>query len=1181
MTPHSRTVSVITVEPAVLSLSPSDSTVILDSGASVTVVSSNISSYVKHIHPTYSHVATAGDGQSLHITGEGALGPLSNVLLSDNIRHNCISIPQLCDIDYTITFTKHNVQIDHPEGSIVGARSGGLYTLPLHAFLSLGSPSSSDLLNIGSTTPDTDVLDLWHRRLADTSHRVIRESVRNKLIEGIVLDRKYFNIKNRKHYRCPCDICARAKMHKISFPAVRDRMVGLVPGAYMSADVLIMQNIPSREGYQYVLFIVDHCSKMCWVFPLKTRDAGPILKYLETFVQEILPSLNIHLKHFHSDGGAELIAQDTLSFLHSSGATTSHSPRDTPQMNSVTERWVRSLKEKVMCMLLRSSLPVAFWWLAVECAAYLLNRIPTKTARGYMSPYDCIFGSAPDLKWLRIWGCKCYALKPIAERRKDFDDKAYSGFLVGYAQQNTGYMIFVPELDKIIVSVHVVFNEVIPDPTADYFSELEKLKIEVAPDSQRLEDYDYLVGTHHIDDEDGLVYETTRVVVRKGFIVAYRRLVTSGERKPREEATPIHVADVVRMTAALHVPRIDDSVSSAPITPRSDTPVAHEQGNITLNPDRREDAHEDVVWSPSSIIPGWNSEGRLATDTPVEKRRRLSQGLELRSNLQSEFQTPPVKRGRRKRKPDISLLFLLCLHLSCPQTYTQALKSPEHDAWKASMDLELHTLQHKRKCWEVVPYPKDGHHNFLRCHFVYKVKMKQGKVDRYKSRLVVDGSKQVPGIDYKDSFAPVVKYTTLRIFLAIAAVYSMQVHQLDVESAFIYAPLVEVVYMHPHPAMNIPRGHCIRLLKSLYGLRQSPRNWNIHLHEFIISLGLRRSPLDHCIYQGTINGAVVLLAVFVDDILIASADIAVISQVKRSFGEKFKIKDMGPAEEFLNIRITQRPGQITIDQEPYVRTILEKYQPYIGRRNYADVPSMSEYIPRDEPPATEKQRQFVENFPYPAIVGSLLYLAVVTRPDIMFAVGVLTHHLKSPTYASCKAACRVLNYLSHHPAISICYSGTALNLHVYTDSDWASDRDTRRSTSGGIVIMAGGPINWLSKLQPIVAVSSMEAEYIACFFAIQDIVWIRQLLKDLGLERTLPTSVHIDNKSARQLAENPVHHQRSKHIDIKYHWIRDMVSSATVKLHDVHTDDQRADFLTKTLRGDAFWRHVRALMLVL
>ena len=241
---------------------------------------------------------------------------------------------------------------------------------------------------------------------------------------------------------------------------------------------------------------------------------------------------------------------------------------------------------------------------------------------------------------------------------------------------------------------------------------------------------------------------------------------------------------------------------------------------------------------------------------------------------------------------------------------------------------------------------------------------------------------------------------------------------------------------------------------------------------------------------------------------------------------------------------------------------------------------MSDYMPRAEKPATPKQQEFVDTFPYSAIVGSLLYLAVVTRPDIIHAVGVLTHHLKAPTYASCKAACRVLNYLSHHPAIALCYSGDALNLHAYTDSDWGSDKDTRRSTSGGIVIMAGGLVVWLSKLQPIVAVSSMEAEYIACFFILQEVAWIRQLLKDLQLERTLPTRVLIDNKSARQLAENPVHHQRSKHIDIKFHWIRDMVAAGTVQLVDVPTEDQRADFLTKTLRGEVFWRHVRALLSV-
>ena len=218
-------------------------------------------------------------------------------------------------------------------------------------------------------------------------------------------------------------------MHQISFPPVRDRLEGLSPGARMSADVLIMQNIPSREGYQYVFFIVDDATKICWVYSLKTRvqihlGASYDLCYRGVAVSEY------HLRYFHSDGGAELVAADVLTFLHKSGVTTSHSPRDTPQMNSITERCFCSLKEKVLCMLLRSSLPVAFWWLAVECAAHLLNRLPTKTVLGYMSPYECVDGAAPDLKWIRIWGCKCYALKPKADRRKDFDEKAYTRFLV-------------------------------------------------------------------------------------------------------------------------------------------------------------------------------------------------------------------------------------------------------------------------------------------------------------------------------------------------------------------------------------------------------------------------------------------------------------------------------------------------------------------------------------------------------------------------------------------------------------------------------------------------------------------------------------------------------------------------------------------------------------------------------
>ena len=191
--------------------------------------------------------------------------------------------------------------------------------------------------------------------------------------------------------------------------------------------------------------------------------------------------------------------------------------------------------------------------------------------------------------------------------------------------------------------MHVIFNEIIPDPTAEYFAELERLKIEVAEESKDPVDFQFLVGTQHLDDDDGLVYETTRVVVQRGFLVAYRRLVTSGDNKPREEATPIHVADVARITAALRSTPGDDSVSSA-IQITSGTPEARAP-SVTLDPIWRTGAQ--VVQPQSSAVPRWNSEGRLATDTPVEKRRRLSQELALQTNLQLEFATPP-RRGRRK-----------------------------------------------------------------------------------------------------------------------------------------------------------------------------------------------------------------------------------------------------------------------------------------------------------------------------------------------------------------------------------------------------------------------------------------------------------------------------------------------------------------------------------------------------
>jgi hypothetical protein len=385
--------------------------------------------------------------------------------------------------------------------------------------------------------------------------------------------------------------------------------------------------------------------------------------------------------------------------------------------------------------------------------------------------------------------------------------------------------------------------------------------------------------------------------------------------------------------------------------------------------------------------------------------------------------------------------------------------------------------------------------------------------------------------------------------------------------------------MHPHPEMNVPAGYCLRLRKSLYGLKQSPRNWNALLNASLLDMKFTRSKLDHCVYMGVVAGHEMIIAVFVDDILIACASSSAVATVVQAFKEKFPIKNMGLAEEFLGIRIGQRCGRISLDQAHYVTELVEtKFPQYVGTRNSATLPFINEYIPRNEKPATAAQQKFVDDFPYGEIVGSLLYLSVVTRIDIAYSVGVLTRHVKSPTYAACKAAARTLSYLSRTRRRGLVYCGSSINFHAFTDSDWASDQDTRRSTSGYVIFMAGAPVCWMSKLQPVVTVSSMEAEYLACFFCVQEITWIRMLLIDLRLARSVPTRTYIDNRSARLLMLNPVHHARSKHIDIKYHWQRDKVQDKTFKPLYVHTLENRADILTKHTSAALFHKHSNAMM---
>ena len=413
--------------------------------------------------------------------------------------------------------------------------------------------------------------------------------------------------------------------------------------------------------------------------------------------------------------------------------------------------------------------------------------------------------------------------------------------------------------------------------------------------------------------------------------------------------------------------------------------------------------------------------------------------------------------------------------------------------------------------------------------------------------------------------------------LALSQVLKLKIHQLDVDSAFPYADLEEEVFMSPPPGMEIPEGFCLKLNKSLYGLKQAPRNWNKNIVEYIKSIGFKQSILDNCLFVKKVGDETYLISLYVDDILVAGSDVNEINKIKQEFMNRYEMKDLDELNHYLGMKVTRTEEYIQVDQTQYIKDMIAKYSYLFDglEHRHFDTPMERDLKLQkiDIETETAKQRTYALKFPHMNIVGALLYLSINTRPDISYAVGALARFNKFPTYRSCKALIRLLIYVRDTSQRGIQFNGTDFKLYAYSDADWGGDLESRRSTTGYVVYAAGGPIAWQSKLQSTVAISTMKAEYMAAFGAIQELIWIKGVLGELGFAYVDPITLHMDSKSAISLAKNPTHHKRSKHIDIKYHWLREHTyEEGTIHLEHCGTEEMVADVLTKAL---AFESHVK------
>ncbi|KAL0269596.1 UNVERIFIED_CONTAM: hypothetical protein PYX00_007274 [Menopon gallinae] len=455
--------------------------------------------------------------------------------------------------------------------------------------------------------------------------------------------------------------------------------------------------------------------------------------------------------------------------------------------------------------------------------------------------------------------------------------------------------------------------------------------------------------------------------------------------------------------------------------------------------------------------------------------------------------------------------------------------------------------------------------------------------DKYKARLVARGHTQRPGIDYDEIFAPVARYELIRTLLAIAVNEQMYVHQLDVVSAYIQGFLSDEVYMEQPEAFvdKKNKDHVCKLVRPLYGLKQSGREWYKRINDYLVNKGGMNAEGDPCIYVFGTNENRVILLIYVDDILLASKSLEEMNEIKELLKREFEITDLGPINTILGINIKRDSdtGNMTLTQRNYIEELIKKF----GMENAKEIGTPMELnvkVSKEMSPKDENEREEMKHKPYRELIGCLVYLSKATRPDIAFAAMTLGRYCNDPGKEHWTLAKRVLRYLKATPELGIKYSRNVKQLEAFTDSDWAGNVDDRRSCSGNVLMLAGGPISWMSKLQSSVSLSTMEAEYVAIREVTKEVVYVSRLINHMLFRHYVkePISVYCDNQSAIELSKNPVFHKRSKHIDIAYHYARELVEKGKIELKYLRTDEMIADVFTKPLSKVKHNKFVKMLM---
>lgn len=1104
---------------------------ILDSGTTSTLITD------RQYFWTYSHdsrvtVKTANHGKlptmgrgdcvaDLTIDGKVFRLRLTDCLHAPGALVNLLSVGRMLKKGWACNFSPSppRVQLVY-DGSALGEipMTGNLFFLELKFILpSSHGPAPSPLNEMCAFARVPMSFDLWHARLGHVGGEAVRRLP--LFAKGVKLTTQAPLSK--------CEACIMAKHPRKPYPPSSEPRAAHMLDLIHSDLCGPFPTVTPHGKHYFVVFLDDHTNLLNLQL-LATKDQA--LAAWEIIKARWENHSERAVKVFRSDNGGEFVNAAFTQALLRAGVERQLSAPYAHQQNGKAERAIRTIEGRMLAMLEMAALPPSLWGEAALTACYLWNRSESSVLPPATTPYELVNGKQPDLSHLRVFGSRCFACIPT-ELQVKLGPHSRHEIFVGYPEGTKGYRLR-DKTGTFFVARDVIFDENMPELARGHDSDSDD------------------------DDHPSFDLDPTEVPLRTLSTPSAPSPVLprrSGRSRVLTEAGQSFADEMAASRARRNARALRTAEQGI-----EGVPAASSEGVLQPPVELHEDVEEDL----SRIEPN--------VDVP-----------EVFANVVIEEQANISIRSDRRRNPSSADYDMKIP----PATYDEAILRPDRDLWLAAMKKELDIMK-EMSVYKLTTLPAGRKAIGNRWVLEFKEDNKGGPTQ--KARLVAQGFSQIPGVDYGATFAPVLKTASVRLISALACKHDWELDSFDAKRAFLWGVLKEEIFMRQPKGFESGDWKVLvwLMLRTIYGLKQSAMEWYEQVRAVMEELGFQRCAVDHAVFTYdrvdslTSLRIICIIGFHVDDGLGTSNSSRFLKWVKGKIDERFGIKDLGAVTKFLGIQFERhrKARRLWLHQGEYITYLLDEYG--MLDCNPVTLPLDATH-PFGRPGDTY---DVVLNLPsrYRKLVGELLYLAVCTRPDISFAVNSLAQHNSNPSPAHFAAAKRLLRYLAGTVNLRMSYGGDHVDedLHAYCDADWASNPSNRLSITGYAWFYAGGIIAHASKKQSTQALSSTEAEYMAITHTIQDGLWLRSMFSELHISLPTPIVIHIDNTGAISLSKEAKNHIRSKHIDVRYHFIRGHIERGTFLPRWLPSHHNTADILTKPLARPLFLKHVIGLQLV-